>query len=132
MVRPQPRSDFDAIARISRDPRSLDQIEEHYLLERRLSDRLRSDDPVERKAAYAKAYDELFSSLPHHPQHNSNFQGTEYIAGQSALLRQMIPEGAVMLDSPSTWRPIARGSSPSTSPTPCSTARPLQPTWSFL
>ena len=44
------------------------QVREHYLIERSLADRLRSTPRAERPAAYAAVYDELFRSIPHHPQ----------------------------------------------------------------
>jgi SAM-dependent methyltransferase len=44
------------------------QVREHYLIERSLAERLRATPRAERAAAYATVYDELFRSIPHHPQ----------------------------------------------------------------
>jgi SAM-dependent methyltransferase len=44
------------------------QVREHYLIERSLAERLRTTPRAERAAAYAAVYDELFRSIPHHPQ----------------------------------------------------------------
>lgn len=57
-----------AARRWSGDPRSARQLREHYAIERRLAQRLRDASGDERPALYAQVYDELFSSIPHHPQ----------------------------------------------------------------
>lgn len=48
--------------------RAPDQIREHYEIERRLAHRLRNSTREERKTLYTSLYDELFRSVPHHPQ----------------------------------------------------------------
>ena len=45
-----------------------DQIREHYEIEKRLAYRLRNSTREERKTLYTSLYDELFRSVPHHPQ----------------------------------------------------------------
>lgn len=50
------------------DPRSPQQIREHYELERELARRLRTASRAERLGLYGPLYDELFTRLPHHPQ----------------------------------------------------------------
>ncbi len=52
----------------SHEPRDHDALRRHYELERRLADRLRHAPPDERQRLYAEVYDELFRSLPDHPQ----------------------------------------------------------------
>lgn len=48
--------------------RTSEQIREHYEIERRLADKLRSASKQERSHLYTQVYDELFISVPHHPQ----------------------------------------------------------------
>jgi SAM-dependent methyltransferase len=48
--------------------RSTDRVLEHYNLERKLADRLRAAPVDQRTVIYGEVYDELFRSLPDHPQ----------------------------------------------------------------
>src|ERR1700683_4050763 len=48
--------------------RSMDRLVEHYTIERRLADRLRTAPPDQRNKVYGEVYDELFRSIPDHPQ----------------------------------------------------------------
>jgi SAM-dependent methyltransferase len=57
-----------AARRWTGDCRRADQLREHYAIERGLAQRLRDAPAGERSALYARVYDELFSSIPHHPQ----------------------------------------------------------------
>jgi SAM-dependent methyltransferase len=50
------------------DPRSDARLRTHYEIERELADRLRQSPPAERRALYARVYDELFARVPDHPQ----------------------------------------------------------------
>ena len=50
------------------EARSLDQIRQHYLIERELAARLRTATRAERRHLYTEVYDELFRRVPHHPQ----------------------------------------------------------------
>ncbi len=49
------------------EPRSEDQLAEHYLVERELADRLRNAPKKERRQLYSQVYDELLRRVPHHP-----------------------------------------------------------------
>jgi len=49
------------------ESRSLDQLREHYLIERELANRLRTAGAIERRALYTSVYDELFHRVPLHP-----------------------------------------------------------------
>lgn len=51
------------------DKRPVEQIIEHYTVEKQLADRLRNATKAERRTLYSSVYDELFQRLPHHPQH---------------------------------------------------------------
>lgn len=48
--------------------RSMDRVFEHYTIERELADRLRAAAPDQRARVYGEVYDELFRSIPDHPQ----------------------------------------------------------------
>lgn len=48
--------------------RSPEQLREQYEVERRLATRLKGATREERKSLYGSVYDELFKSVPHHPQ----------------------------------------------------------------
>ncbi len=50
------------------DPRNINQITEHYVLEKRLAQTLRHSKKEERLSLYTLLYDELFKNIPHHPQ----------------------------------------------------------------
>jgi ubiquinone/menaquinone biosynthesis C-methylase UbiE len=50
------------------DPRSIEQITEHYILEKQLADTLRHSRKESRSSLYTELYDELFQKIPHHPQ----------------------------------------------------------------
>jgi SAM-dependent methyltransferase len=50
------------------DERSPERLRVHYELERRLADRLRNASREERATLYGEVYEELFRSLPDHPQ----------------------------------------------------------------
>ncbi len=49
------------------DDRTLEQIKEHYEIEKSLARRLRDSTSEERTTLYAEVYDELFSRVTHHP-----------------------------------------------------------------
>ena len=48
--------------------RSIEEVREHYRIERELADRLRNAPRAERPRLYGEVYDELFRRVPHHPQ----------------------------------------------------------------
>ena len=50
------------------EPRDIDQITEHYVLEKHLAWTLRHSRKEERLGLYTLLYDELFRNIPHHPQ----------------------------------------------------------------
>lgn len=49
------------------DGRTIEQIREHYDIEKSLADRLRNASATERATMYNEVYDELFSRVTHHP-----------------------------------------------------------------
>lgn len=48
--------------------RTLEQVQNHYLVEKELAERLKKASRLERKAIYATMYDELFRQVPDHPR----------------------------------------------------------------
>lgn len=50
------------------EKRSFDQLREHYEIEKKLAAKLRHSGAAERKALYNSVYDELFTTVRHHPQ----------------------------------------------------------------
>lgn len=48
--------------------RTMDRVRDHYLIERKLADRLRAAPADQRSIVYGEVYDELFRSVPDHPQ----------------------------------------------------------------
>jgi SAM-dependent methyltransferase len=55
-------------AQVLEVPRSLEQVREHYEVEKALAAQLRGGSAEERKQLYGKLYDEMYRRLPHHPQ----------------------------------------------------------------
>ena len=55
-------------ATMEQHERTLDQLREHYEIEKQLAQQLHNSTRQERKILYASLYDELFRRLPHHPQ----------------------------------------------------------------
>lgn len=50
------------------DPRTPEQIGEHYVLEKELAAKLRNSTKADRAQLYTALYDQLFQNIPHHPQ----------------------------------------------------------------
>jgi SAM-dependent methyltransferase len=48
--------------------RAMDSVRSHYVIERKLADKLRAAPASERSTVYGEVYDELFRSVPDHPQ----------------------------------------------------------------
>ncbi|GEO99096.1 class I SAM-dependent methyltransferase [Methylobacterium haplocladii] len=94
----QPRPDFERVAKSAHDPRTIDQIIEHYSLEKNLAKRLKISSKEDRRRFYREAYDTLFQQLPHHPQHNNNYLDHGYISKQAALLKKLIKPDADLIE----------------------------------
>jgi SAM-dependent methyltransferase len=63
------RLDHKATQRWIKDSRSSERVRAHYVLERALARRLRNAPSAVRSQVYCEVYEELFRSLPDHPQH---------------------------------------------------------------
>ncbi|MEM8947870.1 MAG: methyltransferase domain-containing protein [Pseudomonadota bacterium] len=87
------------LRKLYRDPRPLERIQVHYDLERRLADRLRESDVEARKVLYGELYDELFSSLPDHPQHfRRESDQLSNVRNQLRLLKPLVRAGDVFVE----------------------------------
>lgn len=83
------------------DPRSRELIDHHYRTERALADRLRNASRVERRTLYTQVYDELFKSVPHHPQlqRKADEAASEReVSSKLNLVRRFIKPGTVFLE----------------------------------
>ena len=81
--------------------RSLEQRREHYEIERVLADRLRNASTEERKQLYAATYNELFQSVPHHPQlllKQDVATRERIVADQLRLLRPLLAPSSTFLE----------------------------------
>ena len=65
------------------DPRTPEQLRQHYEVERELADRLRNATKEQRRTLYSEVYDELFKRVPDHPQH-TNKSSPERLAADVA------------------------------------------------
>ncbi|MEL7038719.1 MAG: class I SAM-dependent methyltransferase [Cyanobacteria bacterium J06592_8] len=78
------------------DQRSLEQIKEHYEIEKKLFSQLRNSTQGERKELYTKLYDELFEKVRDHPllTRRSDSEATNWIVDQRMQLlgRFLTPE----------------------------------------
>ena len=89
----------DRLRKTYRDPRPMERIRVHYDLERRLADQLRASDVETRKELYAKLYDELFSSLPDHPQFfRQESDQLSNVKNQFKLLKPMVGKDDVFVE----------------------------------
>ena len=59
------------------EPRTIEQIREHYEIEKELANRLRHAPAQERRALYPLVYDELFKRVPLHPTLTRKFAPSE-------------------------------------------------------
>ena len=93
------RPDLRQVLRKRHDDRTPERLMAHYLLERRLADRLREADASARSTVYGEVYDELFRSLPDHPQNQmqSSAQQT-YVAWQMKYLRRRLTGRSTFLE----------------------------------
>jgi SAM-dependent methyltransferase len=80
--RPKARVDLPRRQHYFGDDRSYERLVAHYLLERKLSDRLRHAPRDERAVVYTAVYNELFASLPDHPQNRRGPDNPSRITAQ--------------------------------------------------
>ena len=81
--------------------RTLDQLRQHYAVERELADRLRSAPEDSRGRLYAECYDELFRRVPDHPQLTRKADPAEQheaVETRARLVTHVLPRGGVFLE----------------------------------
>lgn len=69
------------IRRERNEGRSFEELTEQFKVERRLASQLKTAGRDERKSLYGSLYEELFSSLPHHPQQSCTAAGKKLRQG---------------------------------------------------
>jgi SAM-dependent methyltransferase len=83
------------------ETRSMEQIRQHYLIEKELASRLRAAPRAERKTLYTEVYDELFRRVPDHPQlalkRDADARG-RHVAERLALLQNYLHPGTTYLE----------------------------------
>lgn len=73
-----------------KESRTLEQIQEHYTIEKELARRIQNSTKEERKHLYTEVYDELYRKVPHHPQltRKASSETTAWIVNQRMQLLQ--------------------------------------------
>lgn len=81
--------------------RTLEQLREHYEIEKELANKLRNANKENRKKLYTSVYNELFNRVPHHPQlfkkHNLMERG-EAVDHQMKLLKRFLKPSITFLE----------------------------------
>src|SRR4051794_11318244 len=90
------RPDFLKRQRALRDDRSIDRVLAHYLLERKLSDRLRRSSGEARHSVYTDVYKELFALLPDHPQRMIPQRAARVDSELCRITRRLPPESVFL------------------------------------
>jgi SAM-dependent methyltransferase len=86
---------------VAGEQRSIEQLREHYVVERELADQLRSAKKEDRRRLYACLYDDLYKRVPHHPQNTRkvdiNAQRSS-LTGQMKLLQRFIKSDTTFME----------------------------------
>ena len=83
------------------EKRTLEQVWEHYSVERELADRLRQSAPGQRQSLYSEVYEELYRRVPHHSQLTRVVDANskkEHLGWQVSLLRRFLNKNQVFLE----------------------------------
>jgi SAM-dependent methyltransferase len=83
------------------EQRSLDQIREHYEIEKELANRLRFASKEERQDLYSSLYDELFRRVPFHPmltRKKSPLDTKQAVSSQMKFLRPFLNKDITFLE----------------------------------
>lgn len=89
------------IIRSKDENRTLEQIEEHYKIEKELATKLRNCRKDERQYLYNALYDELFKQVPHHPQliRKDNFKASvQEVARKMQLIAKYLHNQSTFLE----------------------------------
>jgi SAM-dependent methyltransferase len=87
--------------KLKSDPRSIEQIQEHYEIEKQLAAQLRQASDRERTYLYTQLYDELYRTVPHHPQllqKEDERSKQDKLASQLRILREFLTPQTVYLE----------------------------------
>ena len=74
--------------------RTMQQLREHYEIEKELASRLRNASREERRVLYSSLYDELFQRVPHHPQLTQKVSPEKHIQ----MLRRFLNDEVMFLE----------------------------------
>jgi SAM-dependent methyltransferase len=83
------------------ETRTLEQLRQHYDVERELADRLRHATKEQRRTLYSEVYDELFKRVPLHPQHTNKADPARLaadVAEKMEIVTPFLNKGAVFLE----------------------------------
>lgn len=83
------------------DPRTPEQVRQHYHVERELADRLRASSAEERQHLCSELYEELFRRVPQHPQLTVKADSNSHskrIGWQVALLKKFLAKDQTFLE----------------------------------
>ena len=83
------------------DSRSVEQIKEHYAVEKQLAAKLRNASKVTRKTLYTTVYEELLIKVPHHPQNSrqhSEIESKKAVDYQLILLKDFLNKDTRFLE----------------------------------
>jgi len=83
------------------EPRTQEQIREHYEIERQLANRLRHASKQERRHLYSSLYDELFRRVPLHPQltrKTSPAETRQAVETQMKFLRPFLTDESTFME----------------------------------
>lgn len=84
------RPDVELLKASSRERRSNERLQAHYVLELELAERLRGAARADRPRVYGEVYSELFARLPDHPQHHAARHESERIASEFKRVQPFI------------------------------------------
>jgi len=83
------------------DPRTEEQIREHYELEKQLAARLKNSTHEERLHLYSELYNELYTKLPHHPRNTRRYSAEDArrrAETQLEILKPVLKQDAVCME----------------------------------
>jgi SAM-dependent methyltransferase len=86
------------------ETRTLEQLREHYEIERELADRLRNAPYTVRRVLYPLVYDELLKRVPHHPRLRARLdpghlaRRAQQVAQQAGFIRKFLSPRRVLME----------------------------------
>lgn len=83
------------------EKRTIEQVKEHYELEKQLASQLQTADRNDRKRLYTELYNQLFRSIPHHPQlsrKQDDLESTKEVFQKMKLLERFLNPSSIFLE----------------------------------